>query len=327
MKKVSWNRIIKDKTVRLLISVFLITVGVWLALPERGLAAVFPLLFLFSFAARFFYFRSLSLSAIASLLAFCYSASVGFSSPVLFAVVSFFSALCGSLLNVSFQKIKEGKKVLVSVFFFLLIAFGILIPIFYAGTPAAYWQEKKRVLEYLESTYPDQEFSEVGFYFDPAADGYRVKVEYEYLGNTLESSLFFGEEIEDGFFEDFSLHLQEERKSELIEILSEGEEKILIDSVVLKKSEENRVVFGSIEAPSKKIETQFSFSATYREEKPERREFAAAIRKTHALLSEKAFLYDKITFYAIDAGKIVYQCTVTPETDPEEILSLVTFAK
>ena len=53
----------------------------------------------------------------------------------------------------------------------------------------------------------------------------------------------------------------------------------------------------------------------------------------HTLINLDFFKYLKdtngmqIKIYALDAGNVVYECTVTPETDPETVLSLVTYAK
>ena len=304
----------------MLLATLLLTVGIYLAYPARGMAATLPLLFPFALTAVFLWQKPLWLSLLGGAVALFYGLFTDLADPFFFAIFSVATILLawGSVKGL-FRVIKEKKRL------FLLLAvlctlLGLSLPLFYTGSPLAYKQAEKEVKAYLATTYPDQEFHCITLYRNARKKGYEVRVIYPYESAELESSLFFGAQVKDGFLEDFSLRLQEKRKAELIPLLKEADFSPVVDACGIA---EKSVFYGSYGEVGEEMKPLFHFSLTFREELPARRDFAQACGKVHSLLKENGFAYREMTFYALDAGNVVYACTLTPQTQEEDILSLV----
>ncbi len=331
MKKnaVNWkNLLLGSKLFRVLSATLLLTLGVYFSFPERGLLATFPLCFLFSFGAFWLYSSLAFLSTGAFLIAFFYGMLSSFPAYPQFGVVAFLCALAGGLCAKGLRSLRGGKKLLFSLLFFFSLFMGMLLPLLYMGTPTAYLAAKDRATEFLKEKYPDQHFSQMVFYRENTKVGYLATVYYEYQGNWLSSQLFFGEEgVEDGFLTDYSLWMMEKYKSELIGILQNGSQAIMAESIGLLQNDQVQSYPGSYGVFQEAWIPWMHFSVGYRQEKPDRRDFALAVKESFDLLRQAEFDYGQITFYALDAGNVVYECCVTPETCPEEILALVRYAR
>ncbi len=327
VKKISLKKLLpRQKTVCYLLSTLFLTIGVYLAYPVHGIVATFPLCFLFSaFAYVVSPHLSVHLGSTAA-IAFFYGLTTDFYDPFSFAFFCAGGALCAALLIRLIRSFSKGKKLLLSLGAVLLVAAGIALPIIFSGTPSAFLEARKDTEQYLSTTYPQQKFEEVTVYYNLRERCYAAEVEYLFEGNDLTSTILFSQKMEDGFRDDFVSWMQEKRKSLLIDVVKKSSEDVLINSAGLAQMPKDGVFHGSYGVFGTEMEPLFHFSATFREEKPQRRDFADACRAVMATAEENNFDYGSITFYALDAGNVVYECTVTPETDPELVLSLVKYA-
>lgn len=327
MKKLSLKKLLPEqKTMRFLLSTLLLTLGVYFAYPIHGLAATLPLCFVF-FVFAYLVSDLLWVHLLtAGGIAFFYGLTTIFYDPFTFALFAVLSALAAAFAVKGAKKVFKEKKLLGLVSVLLSVALGILSPFVFSGTPMAYLEAKQDTAKYLAETYPEQSFEEVTLYYNLREKSYEAQVEYLFEGNDLTSTITFSEPVRDGFLDDFVSWMQEKRKSVLIDVLKNGTEDVVINSAGLSEKTPDGVFHGSYGSIGTEMEPLFHFSATFRDEKPERREFADACRSVMATMKESGFDYGSVTFYALDAGNVIYECTVNPETDPELILSLVKYA-
>ena len=327
MKKINFKKILPEqKTVRLLISTLLLTLGVYLAYPIRGIVATLPFCFVAAFLAYLVSDHLLVHLITTAAIAFFYGLTTDFYDPFSFAFWSALSALLATFAARSLRAVLKGKKIFPILSLIVLILGGVFVTFVFSGTPAAFLTAEKDAEAYCAATYPDQKFEEITVYYNFRQSCYAAEVEYLYEGNDLTSSILFTEKVKDGFLDDFVSWMQEKRKSHLIDVVKKSEEDVLINSAGLAEKTPDGVFHGYYGLVGTEMEPLFHFSATFREEKPERRAFADACRNVMKTINENEFDYGSITFYALDAGNVVYECTVTPETDPELVLSLVKYA-
>ncbi|MBE6713146.1 MAG: hypothetical protein E7580_06460 [Ruminococcaceae bacterium] len=261
----------------------------------------------------------------AGTIAFFYSLMTGFYSPVLFCIYAVCFALAGAWVLREGKKSHKEKRMRRSVRFVLCFTVGTVLTFIFAGTPSGFLKAQKQTSEYLKRTYPDQKFEDTTVYFNLKRACYAAELEYLYQGNDLTSTVFFTKEVEDGFLNDYVFWMQEKRKADLIDVFKKGSESVLVESKGLKEKTKDGVFHGSYGTVSNEMDSLFHFSATFRKEKPDREVFAKACREALVLLKENGFDFGSVTFYALDVGNVVYECTVTPETSPETVLSLVKY--
>ena len=327
VKKINVKKLLPEqKTVRYLFATFILTIGVYLAYPFHGIVATLPLCFLCS-AVAFLVSDHLAVHlASTAAIAFFYGLTTDFYDPFSFALFCTGASLCSAIAIRCLRALPKGKKALKVLGAVTVTGIAVALPMIFGGTPTAFLAVREDTGAYLSKTYPQQEFERVTVYYNLRERCYAAEVEYLFEGNDLTSSILFSEKIKDGFQDDFVSWMQEKRKSLLIDVVKKSAEDVVIDSAGLETKPEDGVFYGSYGVFGTQMEPLFHFSATFREEKPERREFAEACKAVMATVKENGFDYGSITFYALDAGNVVYECTVTPETDPELVLSLVKYA-
>ncbi len=323
-KKFLEQHLPQKKNTLLVVATLLITFGVYFSFPYRGIAATFPLMFLFSFLGAKVYPNFLFCSFASFGIGIFYGMMAALPDPFTFGfvtlIVSFCGAFCGKNLISSLGK-KQWGKTFLCLFFTVL---GIATPLFSAGLPTQFVAERQRAAEYLEKTYPDQTFDRMTFFYDLREKGYRANVEYRNGEGVLESELFFGrDEIRDGYFTDYATALLIKRKSELVRVFQKNEMNVITQEVEILPTKDGVVPGAYGQIPEEMIALTH-FSVTFREEKPERTEFAQACKEVVAALKEEKVTFGALTFYGLDAGNTVHRCQVTWDTDPESILSLVT---
>ena len=317
----------KTKTVRLLVATLLLTVGVYAAFPERESLASFPILFLLSIASFFFHPSFVFGAGAAFATAFVYGKMAGFSDFLFFSAFAALCAFCGCATAWAL-KMTAKKKYGFLLLVLPLVAAGVALPLCLVGTPGERSAAEEAVSSYLSEKYPDQTFSDLLVYYDRAKDGYTVTASYDFNGNTLTSVLVYADGVtEDGFLSDFSGWMQEERKSELINLLKQGSNVIYADSEKMTENPEEMTFRGSFGSEPKEMYPYLRFSVTFREEKPDKETFAKACREAVGLLREAEFSYGDITFRGLDAGRVAFECKVTPETTEEDVLSLIRYIK
>lgn len=310
------------KLLRIILATLFLTVGVYLSFPLRGILAIFPVMFLFS-ALSYWIYPSLPFCLGAgSGIAFFYALMASFPGLFLFSLVSLILCVLGAFFARGLLKIRTAKKIVLIPVLILLLVLGFLIPFLYLSTPRAYLAAKERMEIYLSRQYPDQVFLESSLYYDLLKQGYRGEVSYSLEKNVLSSTLFFSEEVEDSFRGDFGNHLLIRHKSDLIEALSACGENLITEEAGIAGEEP---FAGSYEEPAEEMLSRTQFSITFRKEKTKKEDFAASVSACVSLLKEKKFVFDTITFYGQDSGEVHLFCTVTSETDPEEVLSLVRY--
>lgn len=317
----SWNK----GHLRLYLATILVTLGVYLSFPEMGFSATLPWMLLFS-AASFFLFPKLWFAPVASLaIAYFYGLMAALPDSVSFGFFSALFALCGSFCSKMFWKGLGNKKILSFVLCFAFLLTGIALGSLYLGTPWEFLSQEKEGKAYLAETYPDQEFFDIRFHREYRKEGYRATVSYDYSGNTLTSELFFGEkgEVEDAFFTAFTDFLAEKQKTNLIEVFQENKFSLITEISSFPKEEMKPPYPGKYGQENEEWQKKMHFSVTFREEHPQRREFALACGEVVEALREEEVLFGSITFYGLDGGNPILRCRVLPDTPSEEILSLV----
>ncbi len=325
MEKITFKKMLpQQKTVRFLLATLFLTVGIYLAYPVHGILATFPVCFVFSVLAFLLNdCLGMHLTSAAG-IAFFYSLMTDFYDPFIFTLFCAASAFLAALTVRSIRALSKGKK----IFLFLsLVVAGSVLTVLLSGTPSSFLSAEKDAREYLNKTYPDQKFEAVTVYYNARKKCYAAEVEYLYEGNILSSSVLFSKNVEDGFLDDFVSWMQEKRKSVFIDVVKKSGEDVLINSAGLTEKTFDGIFRGSYGIFGTEMEPLFHFSATFREEKPERVDFADACRNVMDTMKEQGFDYGSVTFYALDAGNVVYECTVTPETDSELVLSLIKYTK
>ena len=260
-------------------------------------------------------------------IAFFYSMTTGFYNPFLFTLFVLATTLFAAWIVRSLRSVLKERKFAWIPLAVLMLAASVSLPILCWGTPAGYRDALRDVEEYLSETYPQQKFTEKKVYYHFSEKCYLAELTYLYDGNPLTSTLLLSDPVEDGFLTDFVSWMQEKRKSVLIDVLKNGTEDVLVNSSGLSEKTSDGVFHGSYGQLGTEMEPLFHFSATFRQEKPDRRDFADACRSVMATMKEHGFDYGSITFYALDAGNVIYECTVSPKTDPEQVLSLVKYAR
>ncbi|MBR7165973.1 MAG: hypothetical protein IKD18_06815 [Clostridia bacterium] len=319
-----WKKWLPEKkSVRLLAATMLVTLGVWFNFPERGLPATFPLLFLFGFLGSLLY-PALWFTPVASFaIAFFYGSMANFSEAGEFALFSLLSGLFSALLATALRNLKKSR-IKYSVLFFLALIPGLLAPFFFTGSPADYVSHHRFANTYLEENYPEQTFDSMIFYYDREEKAYRAAVSYDNEGNTLTSSLIFGETVEDGYRADYAEYVLRRHSSKLIEAFQAKNLSVVTeaDTLLFEREEPLPGTYGTL---SEEILPKTAYFVTFREEKPKREAFRDAIAQALSALKEKEVVYGEITFYALDAGNVIYRCVATPELEEDAILAQITY--
>jgi len=329
MKKI-WSYLQEEcfnrKNLRILCSACVITAGVYLSFPEKGLLATLPLAVPFYLGAYFLFPNVPFCFLISFAMAWIYGTMGLLPHPVLFAAVcalsSFLAAVCGKGIC-TFRNGKKGIWIPVAV---LCLAASCALPFFYLGTPFAHSDAKNKIEDYLQTHYPDQSFSQVSVHYLLLEKGYRALVSYDYQGNTLSSELFFGDEVQDGFLKDFTDRMMEKRKNIMIEIFRKNGFSVITEVTGLYGYDSEQVLQGSYGTVDENIIPKMHFSVTFRQEKPDRKEFAEACSGVIQALWGERLDYGMITFYALDAGNVVSRCDYPcgEAFDVTSLLSLVT---
>ncbi len=317
----------EKKTTRLLIATLLLTVGVYFAFPEKEMIATLPFPFVFSLLAYLCYPSWLFSVGLGFAIPLFYGKMAGLGVFFPFALYSSFCAACAVLVVAGLKKVLAKKYAFLALCIPFLVL-GLIAPLWLVGTASDRSKAEEDVKEYLETKYPDQEFSDLVVYYDCREKGYLATAYYDFNGNRLDSSLFYENgEIEDGFLDDFSSWMQEERKSELIAILKEGTNEIRVDSDSLTEDPKEMTFRGSFGSVQKEMYPYMCFAVTFREEKPDRESFAVACKEAVERLKKADFTYGEIVFEGLDVGRVALTCKTTPETAVEDILSLIRYHK
>ena len=326
----NWNEKLKkwwgNRSVRLCFATLFLTVGVYVAFPEMGFLATLPLLPLISFFVFFFFSKVWLIALLSTAIAMFYGVTANLPDPATFSVVCFLSSLLGAL---------AGKGILLSKgkWWILLIALPVLVlssipTFFYAGTPTSYLTARQKAETFLANRYPQQEFSQIRFHYDLRARHHRALLYYDYEGNTLTSEVYFEEDgVKDGFFHDYTEWMMEKRKSQFIGLFQKKGYSVVTEVQTLSEPEEGAVYSGYYGSAGEEWLKTMRFSITFREEKPDRREFADACSQVLSDLQENKLVFDSVTFYALDAGKVCYRCCLSYESDPQSALSEVVQAQ
>ena len=309
----------------LFLATILLTVGVYLFFPERGMLGTFPLLFLFSAAAYCIYPKFWQCVSICALASFLYGGMGKTPQLALFV-------LCSSLQTVfaaAFIKLGKKwlceKKVKQGICCGLFLFAAILLPLFHSGTPFAYQKAYSRAETYLKETYPRQEFKDLILFYDPVEKCYRADVSYQNGEGVLHSQLMFtSDQVQDGFRQDYAIWMMDMYKAELIaQINSQSPHPVVLDSLgFTEEGQKFSSYSGSFGSLSEEMIPFMHYSATFRKEHSTRKSFIEDVKEMLAFLKEKEVLFGEITFYGQVQDTKVYACRVTPTTDAEEILYL-----
>ncbi|MBR2634651.1 MAG: hypothetical protein IKD31_03625 [Clostridia bacterium] len=290
-----------------------------------GQLATYPVLFVSALIAYFVFPRLWVGAALGGVIAYLYGVMAGLPDVRSFFAVSLIGSLLGSLTAHFLLSAIRRKKLWRGAVAVLALLCGILLPILYLGTPWQYAQKRQEARDYLAKTHPDQSFEEMRFHYDYRKREYRALLLYDYDGNRLSSECFFGEDgIRDGYLDDSVEWMLISRKTVFVELFREKEFSVVVDEVGLSEYEKDAVYHGTYGTMNEDLISKMHFSVTFRREKPERRFFAEACAEVLTALRENEIDFGRITFYALDAGDIVYRCIASSDTPTEELLSLVT---
>ncbi|MBP5288685.1 MAG: hypothetical protein J6Z79_02285 [Clostridia bacterium] len=300
----------------------LLFLGAAAGCPVSGMVAVFPVSFCLFVAAFFLKGNLLFQGVLTAVFSLGCGFARGVSAPFVYGGAMLLLALAAAGLVACLKRVKQKK--LFWIFALLAALPGVILPLFLYGTPGAYLAAGARARAYLADRYPDQEFTAAESYRDPVLGVWHCDCSYLNEDNVLTSVILFGDTVEDGFLADRMAFSQEVRRSALIEALRDGKEEILTEPDGFSEELASReVVPGVYGKYDQTLEKEMRFSLTFRREKAQKQAFALAIRDTMDLLREKDLSYDALRFTAISAGAPVYECTVTGETAPEELMDLI----
>jgi len=317
--------IVESEKFRLFFSTFLYTLGIYLSFPEKGLIATIPLAFLWM-AAGFALFPKGKICFVSvGLISFFYGIFANLRDPFLFALFSLISAVGGVLLVKGIRLLLRKKTALGAVLSLAALVAGVASTLVYQGTPTAHWEARDRFREYLSSTYPDQTFTDLTVHYDLRGGGYRGIVYYPNENNTLSSDLFLDENgVQDGFLQDFARWMLDIRKSDLIVLFnSSAPHAVVFDSEGFTEEGKSLSVYqGAFGDLREEMIPMMHYSATFRKECVSNKSFIEAVKESLLFLQKENVVFGEITFYGEDNGERIYSCTVTPETDPEEIVYL-----
>ena len=114
------------------------------------------------------------------------------------------------------------------------------------------------------------------------------------------------------------------RKSDLIQLFnSSAPHSVVFDSEGFTEEGKKLAVYhGSFGDLREEMIPMMHYSATFRKECISNKSFIEAVKESLLFLQEEEVSFGEITFYGEDNGERVYSCTVTPDTDPEEIVYL-----
>ena len=188
---------------RLLASTFLLALGLFFSYPLHGVAATFPVFFVFALGAfavkKNFYFTVLVSAAIAAV----YGIASVYDGAVLFAVFIALSAVCAVFTFRAFASLFVGQKKKALLLLFLLPA--VLLPVLFWGTPVHWHRAASQFQDYLAARYPDQSFEKLIVYRNAADGTWQCDADYRYQGHTLTSRLSLGEDkIQDGYWTEYA---------------------------------------------------------------------------------------------------------------------------
>ncbi|MBQ3866228.1 MAG: hypothetical protein II776_04945 [Clostridia bacterium] len=325
MKKI-FARLQRYPAVATALSAIAAAAGAALSVPTAGPVSGLPLGFFLLVFACLFKTGVFTAPPVAAAVAAAFCWGLGVSSPWAYTLAVAASSLAAAglavLLRRFFGKAKKDRYLLLPAVLFLAV--GAALPFLVCGAPWSQVSAGREARDYLETRYPDQTFARVFTYRDPVALAWRSDADFVYEGNTLTSTLLFGEKTEDGHLADRMALCMETRRSAFIEALREGEENVLVEpdgfSDELRQREVIPGVYGAYDPV---LEPEMDFTVTFRREKTQKRDLALAVRDEMDLLASKGLTYHRITFVALSAGERVFTCAVTPRTEAGEILDLI----
>ncbi len=303
--------------------------------PRRGFLSTLPLMTLGSFVCALFCYTPKHTALLAAFCAFTFC--VGDAVPMGFGLLAAaFCALavCLSSLSVKyFAKFFRKKKALCLLLALLLLLPAPLVQSVLFSTP---WENLKMqgVFEgYLEKKYPDQEFEEIRTYFDLASGEHCALVRFEASPDTvLEATLSRedGKIKNDGYFSLFCQKGLEKKQGEFVnlirtrypeELLWMDCSKTTLDAAAWDSFSGS---YGSVPdwlAESAALELGFRFSL------PDAASFVQTAKEYFVYLLESDLSFDQLRFYGGDQGVYLYTLTVTPDTSPDELASLLKHCK
>lgn len=294
---------------RLLASTFLLTLGIFFSYPLHGVAATFPVFFVFALGAfwvkKNFYFTVLVSAAIAAV----YGIASVYDGALLFTVFIALSAICAVFTFRALASLFGGQKKKAYLLLFLLPA--VLLPVLFWGTPVHWYRAASQFRDYLASRYPDQSFEKLIVYRNAADGTWQCDADYRYQGHILTSRLSLMEdEIRDGYWTDYAEKSLIQYKPVLIESLSDCDS---VSAVIEEEGllyEQDECVWGVYGVDREENHAKMHFRITFRNEMKDRLEFADSCRSVLDELEKDGVIYGVVTFVAQDADQPVYRCEI-----------------
>ena len=119
--------------------------------------------------------------------------------------------------------------------------------------------------------------------------------------------------------------MTEKRKTDLIRSFHRISASVVTESLAVLSQEQNTTLKGFYGSLDESVIPNMHYSVTLREEKPWRRDFAEECARLLSALQEDGVTFGKITFYGMDAGRVVHRLDVTFDTsaDMESLLANV----
>jgi len=303
---------------RLLMATLFSTLGVMLAHPQKGMLATLPAALLFFLLAALFSARWFITPCLSAAIALFYAKMGAFADG---GALVLFCALTGLLAACALLPLRLGKEKRWTRLLFVALIPALILPMVFWGTPTAFARERNAALAYLDSTYPDQDFTEARFYYSPAEKAWCLAVSYAQNEGELSSELYFSEEeVRDGFREAFAARALEQRKAVLMDELGKSEETdALVDPLRLQTAQ-GETLHGSYGKADPGLYGKMSFTVTFRKELLTRKELVEAACRAKAVLDEAGIAYGSLRFQAQDAGIPLYAVDVTPAMTDDQIL-------
>lgn len=312
-----------------------VTLCTYTCSPRRGLLSTLPLLLVGSLLSAVVCYLPKQTALLAAFcgFTFCVADAMGMGLGLVVAGFCALTAWLACLSAKHFTKFFRQKKPLS-----LLLALLFLLPspllqgVLYA-TPWENQRMETAAQSYLQQKYPDQTFTEIRSYFDLTCGKHRALVRFETAAHTLlEATLTLeGDTVkEDGFFSLFCEKGLEEKQRQFVNLIrSQYPQELLFmdcsqDGLTPDVKERLEGSYGSVPAW---LDTSATLDLGFRFSLPDAPSFVEKAKEYFTLLRESDVSFDRLRFFGGDQGVYLYTVTVTPDTSPDELASLLKHCK
>ncbi len=303
--------------------------------PRRGFLSTLPLIPPACLISSFLYYSPKYTVLLAAFCSFSFTLAdgSGMGYAVVIALFCAFSAWISVLASKQLALCFRTRRLLPLFLALLLLCPAPLIQAALFSTPWSNRTVQGQWEEYLQTQYPDQEFTEVRTYYNVRNRSYEALVRFPGGQDAiLEETLVQkdGAVREDGFFTRFCQKGLEQRQSEYVTLIRSAypDQRLWLDCSKTTLSFDSSDSFsGSYGAVPQWLEDSTALELGFQFTISDNKSFLNYVKEYLAYLNQSEFSYGQIRFFGGDQGVYLYTLTATPDTKPEELASLIRSCK